>query len=243
MCWLQDSFPFSNLHCHLLSQLTIKISCSASPCFPHQELLWSTKNKAGGRPEALHPSVPSLLWEGARGSYPYSEVLPGLDGPLSSCMLHFTSCHSLRHTGAAFLQQDVHPNFSDGSSSLPSCPSFMGPLAAALSSPHPAWFGEQWHCTYHAFLFIYFLSLLLFIDLQLVPIEHKSHESRALVMLLTAACPYLAQCLAHEGKDRARPSEKPSLRHISCPTEQVWCSRAWRGLGCTAKGAKWRGMR
>ena len=52
--------------------------------------------------------------------------------------------------------QDAHPNLSDGSFFLSSCPGFMGPFVAALFSPPPTWFRERSHCTYYAFLFIDF---------------------------------------------------------------------------------------
>ena len=48
-CFLITEFhPLSSLHCYLLSLLTHKVSCSAPPCFPHQERPWSSANKAGG---------------------------------------------------------------------------------------------------------------------------------------------------------------------------------------------------
>lgn len=70
--------------------------------------------------------------------------------------------------------QDAHPNLSDGSFFLSSCPGFMGPFVAALFSPPPAWFRERSHCTYYAFLFIDFSFLFLLIDLQLAPLRTQA---------------------------------------------------------------------
>ena len=142
--------------------------------------------------------------------------------PLHAPLHH---CHSFR--------QDIHPNLSAGSSSLPSCSSSMGPRAAPKSSlPPPLAALTVLPC--------FFVFSALSSPSYWPPAGPC--ESKALVISPTTACPSLAQCLACAIEDRSRPAEDSGQERISCPKEQVWCSLVWRGLGWTAREAEWKRM-